>query len=71
MNKEFLEELFKIKFGIQQRVEHLKAQTREIEGACLHCDRTSGDVIRAELRAMELAELTADKTITLYMEGCV
>ena len=68
MNKKYLEELYRIKFEIQQNIEQCKEDLKLPAAVCAgsSCNHTSHDNIKAKKDAYMCAEKYNDAAINFY-----
>jgi hypothetical protein len=70
MNKKYLEELYRIKFDLQAKIEKCKEDLKSPAFGCIACDHNSHASIEADKKAYECAEKYNDAAINFYFTAC-
>lgn len=66
MNKKYLEELYRIKFELQEKIAEVAEKLNETQSVCQSCNSTSGEKLQAKKEAYECAEKYNDAAINFY-----
>lgn len=66
MNKKYLEELYRIKFELQAKIEEVSEQLKSDQMVCSSCNWHSGEKLQAKKEAYECAEKYNDAAINFY-----